>query len=289
MRDFRFLLHWAVLIVLAGCAAPGKLVPPVQARAIELNQKGLDKFQRKDFVAAEALFRQALNLEKAVENEDGIALNTLNLSQTLRMQGEEAESEKEVDCLLDERRLAYPESRLAEAALQKSLYAMQKKDLGAAGKWQEQAANYCKNTCALSGKILNVAVRLYLEQGDTAHAMETGRRALDKNRENRDELEIANSLRLLAYANILQGAFAPAMPLLIEALSVDKALAASDKIFEDLVLLGNASPAASRERNDYWMRAQVIAKAAGNLAQQKQINELLAVSADSAGEMPAAR
>ena len=61
-----------------------------------------------------------------------------------------------------------------------------------------------------------------------------------------------------------------------EALKLDKAAGASEKIYQDLLLLGQASADRPELARDYWTRAREVAVAAKNQAGVERTAKLLA-------------
>ncbi|MES2263943.1 MAG: hypothetical protein V4724_35945 [Pseudomonadota bacterium] len=265
------LLVW----LLAGCAAPVKQVTAAQAQAIELNRRGVESFEAGELARAQQLFEAALRLERAVENEEGIALNVLNLAQCLQRQGQPEQAARLLDTLLGEATLAYSAPRRTQAMMQQALLALQRKDVAQALLWQQRAGALCGSDCALAGKLLNLAARLALEQGDAARAGRDALAALARNRAAGDEVEVANALRLQGAAELALGRPAQARQVLLEALALDKDSAAGDKIYQDLLLLGHASDDTGQRRR-YWQRALAVAQAAGRAQSVKEVEQLLA-------------
>jgi len=84
--------------------------------------------------------------------------------------------------------------------------------------------------------IANIHSAIVLGTGDAVSSLAWGERAAAANR-NTSRLEYANSLRLLAAANLALGQFENAQSQLSEALDLDKSLGLPLKIREDLLLL----------------------------------------------------
>lgn len=271
----RLALAIGALALLGACAAPAPPRSAPQSRAIELNGQGLARYQSGDYARAQALFEQALTLEQGMENEDGIALNLLNLAQCLQIQGQPEQAERRLDALLDSQGLHFSAARRAEAGLQKALLALRRRDLPGAARWQTEAQRACAGDCAAAGKLGNLGARLALERGEAAAALAAAGAALARNRADGDALETANALRLMASAQLMLGDRAQAAVALAEALALDKRAGHSDKIYQDLLLLGRAASDPGEQRM-YWIRAQNVARAGGTPQALKEVNELLA-------------
>lgn len=265
----------ASMVLLQGCAGPGPSVPAPQAKAIELNHQAMEQLERGEPAHAASLFRQALALSRAAEDEHGIALNLLNLSQAHAAMGNDAEAEQALDGILQERRLTFAPHYRLEAMLRKSVLALQRADTPAATQWLDQADALCGANCAMVGKILNLRARLALDLKQNEAALAAAHSALAHGRRTDDRVEIANALRLQGAAQLALQQPAMAEPVLQEALAIDKALATSDKIFQDLLLLGHTQLRASEAARNYWSRARDVARASGNAKALRDIEALL--------------
>lgn len=261
----------ALLAALAGCATP-KALSPSQAQAVALNRQGMDSFAAGDMVRAQHAFEAALQLERAVENEEGIALNVLNLAQCYQRQGKPELAAAMLDQLLDGGALAFSARHRAEAALQHALLAFQRQDLAAAQRWQHEGVAICAD-CALAGKLRGLGARLALQRGDAQEALKAAGEALARSGD--DAVEKANALRLQGAAQLALGLRPAAEAALLQALALDKDGGLPDKVLQDLQLLGHAGadPAAQRR---YWRRALAVAQATGKAAAVKEIEGAMA-------------
>ena len=257
--------------LLAGCGTQ-KVLSPSQAQAVVLNRQGLDSFAAGDIARAQHAFEVALQLERAVENEDGIALNVLNLAQCYQRLGQPERAAAMLDQLLDGSAAVFSPQRRAEAALQHALLALQRNDVAGADRWQRDGAALCGD-CALAGKLRGLAARLALQRGDVAEALQAAGDALAKSGD--DAVEKANALRLQGAAHLALGQKPAAEAALLQALALDKEGGLPDKIVQDLQLLGHAGADAAAQRR-YWRRALAVAQAAGKVAAVKEIEAALA-------------
>jgi len=113
---------------------------------------------------------------------------------------------------------------------------LQANDLAAGESWLGKAEVSCGDDWPLRGVIANIHSAIVLGTGDAVSSLAWGERAAAANR-NTSPLEYANSLRLLAAANLALGQFENARSQLGEALDLDKSLGLPLKIREDLLLL----------------------------------------------------
>lgn len=269
-------LALAALLAACGTAPP---TPPARQQAVSLNLRGVELHRQGDHAGAARLFNDAANRAQAIEYEDGLAQSLLNLARTLQAQGRPAESEAALVRLLEGAAPDMPPVRRAEAMLQRALLALGRGEHEAALRWHGQAQAACAGSgagasCALGPALQNLGARLALERGDAAVALRQALAALAQHRSAGNRIETANALRLAGAAELAQRRPAQAAPLLREALQLDKALAQSDKICHDLILLGHA--AAGPERRAYWRRALAVAAAAGLRREQGELEARLA-------------
>lgn len=268
----RAVLTAALCAALLAACGTQKVLSPSQAQAVALNRQGMDSFAAGDTVRALHAFEAALQLERAVENEEGIALNLLNLAQCYQRLGKPELAAAMLDQLLDGGGVVFSPQRRAEAALQHALLALQRNDAGAADKWQREGAAMCGD-CALAGKLNGLAARLALQRGDAQDALKSAGEALAKSGD--DAVEKANALRLQGVAQLALGQKAAAEAALLQALALDKDGGLPDKVLQDLQLLGHAGSDVAAQRR-YWRRALAVAQAAGKTAAVKDIEAGLA-------------
>jgi tetratricopeptide (TPR) repeat protein len=250
------------LVLLSACGQVEELRSARLEQATEFNQRAQRAFQRGDYQTAAAFYESALQLDVAIENVDGIAINTLNLAKVNQVLGKTALAQRLLDRLLEDKALQYAPARLAEAAAQKSLWRLQENDTAGATLWVDKAAGWCESDCRLSGVIDNVRAGIALRENDAGKAMQLGERAASANRSV--PLEYANSLRLMASARLMQNEPDAALRLSEEALLIDKSLGLPEKIRQDLLLSAQAHEKLGRTdlAAQYRDRAARIAAAA---------------------------
>lgn len=228
----------SVLMLLSACGHVEEVRSARQEQAAEFNQRAQRAFQRGEYQAAADLYEQALRLDVAIENVNGIAVNTLSLARVNSVLGKSAMAQRLLDSLLEDRALRYAPNHMAEAAVQKSLLRLQEDDLAGATLWADKAAGFCGADCRISGVIDNVRAGIALRANDADKALQLGERAISAN--GGVPLEHANALRLTASARLLKNEADAALRLAEEALSIDKSLGLPEKIRQDLLLLAQA-------------------------------------------------
>ncbi len=227
------------LLLLSACGHVEEMRSARQEQATEFNQRAQRAFQRGEYQTAAALYQNALQLDVAIENVNGIAVNTLNLARVSQVMGQPALAQSYLDSLLKDQALHYAPAHLAAAAVQSSLLSLQQDDEAGAGKWVEQAAAYCASDCTLGGVIDNARASIALHANDADTALHWSERGASENR-NASPLEYANSLRLAASAKLLKNDADAALHLAEEALAVDKSMGLPEKIRQDLLLAAQA-------------------------------------------------
>jgi tetratricopeptide (TPR) repeat protein len=260
VKGFSFLLP----LLLAACAAnPPSPAAPKRLQAIEANNRAAALFSRGDYAGAVGLYKQALDMERSVENEDGIAANLINLSIAYQRLGDRQAAAGALGEILEAGVLAFPPQRVAEAALRDSILKLDAGEGEAAARSLERARAGCGKPCLLNGKLLNMEAQLAYARREYPAAGAAATRALAANREQGEREEIANSLRLVGASSLEQSAFEKAETALREALEMDKDLALPPRILRDLILLGRAAQARgdAGQARAYLARALSVARA----------------------------
>ena len=214
-------------------------------QAVEFSQRAQAAYQRSEYPAAIKLYTMALQLDRSIENTDGIAVNLLNLAKVSQVVGRFAEAHGYLDLLLGgENTLGFKPAHLAAAAVQKALLRLNENNIGEATGWVDKATGYCIADCQLNGVISNVRASIALHNNDADAALYWGKKGIAGNKTGNKEgnesglqIEYANYLRLTAQACVMRNEFDAALLLLNEALAVDKTLGLPEKIRLDLVQL----------------------------------------------------
>ncbi len=227
------------LALLSACGHVEELRSARLEQATDLNHRAQRAFQRGEYQAAESLYEDALRLDMAIENVNGIAINTLNLARVSLVLGKREQAGRYLDSLLEDKALHYAPAQLAAAAVQQSLLHLQQDDAAGAQTWVDKAAAYCASDCSLQGVIDNARASIVLRANDADKALYWGERAAAANKDA-SPLEYANSLRLMASARLLKGDAAGALHASEEALGIDKGLGLPEKIRQDLLLSAQA-------------------------------------------------
>lgn len=276
MRRYRIGAGVALGLLIAGCGSAPPRPTESQAAALAWNQRGQAAYARGDYTRAFEYYRQALDLNRATEDVDGIARELINLATVHRRLGERDQARAALEELLAPGGVPFSAAQRAEASHRLALYAAEDGDATGARALSERAAALCAG-CPTEGAILNFQAGLRLAAGDASSARALATRALGPNHRHGDAVEEANSLRLAADAALALRDYAAAAAGYQAALALDKAEGRPHKIAADLLGLGEAARAQgrSREAADYFRRAQAVAEAGGDDALKRTAEDRL--------------
>jgi tetratricopeptide (TPR) repeat protein len=231
-----------LLVCLLFLTACGQTAPVRNARlelAAEHSQSAQRAYDRGDYHVALRQYEMALQVDVAVENISGIAIDILNLARVNQILGRLEVANAYLDKLLQDDALEYTKSHLAAAATQKSLLLLKQGDVTAARLWLEKASAWCVAGCSLASVIDNTRAAIALREKDSEQALHWADRAASASRADAP-LEYANALRYMSEARLMRGEFTTALRLAGEALVVDKSLGLPEKIKQDLLLSASA-------------------------------------------------
>lgn len=266
----RFAMHSpgvrALVLVLAawlvaGCGHAPAPRTEEQERAIELNRRAQSALESGEHRLALELYRQALAVNHAMEDVDGIARELANVATLHRKLGEKQQARTALEQMLAPAGIPFTSSHRAEAMYRLAAGAFEDGDDKAAREWSEKALALCAGPgCAAEGALRNFRAGLALRENDAASAFAQARAALELNRRARDGAEEANSLRLMADAQLRLGDAAGALAAYLQAFELDRAAGAGRKIALDLMGLGHASArrGSPAEAEGYFRRALAV-------------------------------
>ena len=255
---FKFLL-----LMLPGLlAACGSAPVPRQPLAIE-QARAADKDARKalrdgELLRAQHDFATALALQQSLDDTAGAATTMINLATvTHQLRDDEAALAWLDKILLEKERIYPPESRLT-AAFRKAVILTDLARLSEAESTLQFAEKLCEKKCALNLGMDALRARLLLLNGDAEGALALAQ-AVSKEGEAGKE-EQANALRVAAAAEEKLARAASALQHYQAALEMDKALALSERIGEDLNGMARVLAQLGRDREaaEYSRRAVLV-------------------------------
>lgn len=258
MRNIRFFvgvrcLRFFVLgLLLTACAHTPETRSPRLIQATDFNQEGEKAYRYGEYQSAIENFQASLLINESVENLDGIAINLIDLAKSYQAIESLNEAHRAVDRILQDKVLHFPDEYLAAAAAQKSLLLLSQNDLVDAARWVDKAMSWCAQ-CRVRGTVLNVQSNIALRRNDAVAAARWAEMALKENK-GRSPVEYANSLRLLARAKLSGNNAGAALPLLEEALELDKRLGMPAKIAYDMNIIAEVYLALGDQNKAYGYR-----------------------------------
>jgi len=168
---------------------------------------------------------------------------------------------KSLDRILLEKEPIYPPESLIAAAFRKAVILADLSRSGEAGQALQSADKQCAGKCALSYSIDALRARLMLLDGDADGALELAITVSKQNEAGREEQ--ANALRVAAAAEEKLARSAGALQHFQAALELDRSLALSVRIGEDLNGMARASTRLGRDQDaaEYARRAVLVNEA----------------------------
>lgn len=270
VRSARALLLALAALGVAGCGSTPPAPSRIERDALAMNERAARAFRAADYEQARSLYAEALRLDESIDNADGAAVNLLNLARVEQAAGRADPAHALLDRVLADA-TRYPASSRAEAAARKAQFALAAKDLAATQSWVDTGLSHCGSGCPAAATLFNLAALAALERSAPESAMEQAQKALAAAKDESGRGERANALRILGRARLARGDAAGAQQNLSEALGIDQALGLPERIFSDLVLLGDAS--LGRQQRDearvFYERALSVGSAQRDEAAQR--------------------
>src|SRR5262245_61980762 len=157
----------SLALALAGCVMPPPASPPPsgEAAVIDANRRADAYLRGGDLEGAARQYREAVRLARSVEDAEGIAANSINLSIVSQRLGRPEEARAALAPLLERGQLAFSPDRLAQASLRRSVLDLEERRFASASDWIERAAGHCGRGCSVSAAIQNVRGQIALEAG----------------------------------------------------------------------------------------------------------------------------
>lgn len=249
------ILILAASALLSGCFGSRVQLSEHERKISDLNERALGSAAKGYATDAQELLQEALRLDSAQDDRNGVSLTLLNQSRLARHDGK-----LQLAAQLVEQALANAggTSQYADAAQEKALQELAANRLAEAGRWARISLTSEQGN--LQGRRLNLLARIALMTGDKTEAARLAEAALAANKRDGAELERANSLRMLGLITAQERQFDKAEELLQEALKLDKQQEASAKIAADLEALAElAGLQGNKElQQGYLQRAKTV-------------------------------
>lgn len=233
-----------------------------QPLAIE-QSRAADKDARKALKNGELLqaqhdFATALALQQSLDDTAGSATTMINLATVAHQLHDDRTALAWLDRIVLEKEAIYPQEARLAAAFRKAVIMADLARLGDADQALRFADKLCNRKCTLSSSIDALRARLLLLNDDARGALELAQ-AVGK-QDGAGKAEQANALRIAAAAEEKLLRPADALQHYRDALEMDKALALSERIGEDLSGMARASAQLGRAREaaEYSRRAALV-------------------------------
>ncbi|HXU92507.1 MAG TPA: hypothetical protein VFP33_02505 [Gallionella sp.] len=257
----RFLSIMA-LAMMAACGSPPPRLPFALERAQTVDQDARRALRMGDAKNARILFSQSLTLHQSVDDVDGAASALISLATVSHQMHDDEVAIRLLDQILLDRAGIYPPEWRATAAFRKAVILADTGRTDEASSVLSSADTLCERDCPLRSGIDVLKARLALLKGDAAAALELAQSVASAQGTGKEER--ANALRIVAAAEEKLIRLEEASLHYRAALELDKSLALSGRIEEDLNGMARVSAHLGRaeEAAGYARRAIVVHDAA---------------------------
>lgn len=267
---FRNFCRVMLLIIMAGCAHQPDTRSARHKQATEWANQGEKAYLGGRLEQSRLYYEKALQLNTAIENARGIAASTLSLAQINLDRGEYDQAEARLQFILGDKNHLFADDEKADAAARSARLALLLKQPGRAAQQAQRAQLLCNDAVCTSGAaILNLHAQAAMALGQTRQSADLARQAGAIAEKAQQPVELANSRRLQGEILLRQKSAAAAVPLLEQALSLDKQLGLAEKIAADLHLLADAKDMLGQREaaESYRGRERAIRAALGEKGQ----------------------
>lgn len=258
--------RWGALFVsltlIAGCSTlPPRVVSEEQRKIKDLNERALLSADQGHIADSHRLLAEAVRRSYALDDQDSLALTSLNQSRLARHGGD---LKAAVEAANRAVKLGTASHYYADAAQEMALIELAGTRFDEALRWAELARNTEQGR--LIGRRLNLLARIYLLQGNLGAAEQFANEGLKASERSDLYAEQANSLRMLGRIYSRHGQLIKAGDALNQALLRDKALADSEKIAADLEALAELAKQEGNDQKfaDYAQRAMLVRESLRN-------------------------
>jgi len=217
-----------------------------------------------DLMRAKELFNLAMLKQLSLDNIQAVTQIAINLSAVYHKLGEDIVGLALLDRILTEYSdLITPEQR-ATIAFRKAIIYTDSGSIPDAETSLQNASHECIGQCSVKTGIENLYARIYLSKGDYKAALQRSKAVINSGAEI-DEL--ANSYRVAALSELEMGLNDDALSHFLAVLDLDKQLALSSRIKEDLKGAARVLVKLNRnqEAESYTNRANALADAVQKL------------------------
>lgn len=250
-----------IALTLAACGS----APPRQPAAIEQAGKSELAAHRAlrdgDLPRAREMFRQAMLRQQALENLPAYAMAAINLASVQHRMGQHEAALALLEELLKNTNGLIPVDMQTTAAFRKAVILADRQKYPEADAALQSTDQFCANACSLRAGINNLQARLALQAGDDLAALARAKQVIAA---SPDKEELANALRIAGKVENKLQQHNEALTHYSSALELDKELAFSPRIAEDLQGIAEALQGLGRndEAATFVKRAEAVSTAA---------------------------
>jgi len=221
----------ALILSVASCGS----APPRQPVAVEKAKRADHEAHRAlrdgDLNRARELFNLSMHYQMSLDNRSASATAAINLALVSHKQGDDNAAVGLLDGILADSSVQLPAELRAAAAFRKSIILTDMSKLAEAESALQSAYQECNKQCLFVSGMNNLRARLALLKGDFAVALSAASAVINSGAEKE---EVANARRICAASESALGHQEPALAHYQAALELDKELALSPRIAEDL-------------------------------------------------------
>lgn len=233
-------LHLLILLaLLTACGSPSPRLPAAIQQTQTLEKDARRALQSGDLLRAQSIFTNVLTLQQSLDNMSASAVTMLNLATVAHQLHDQALALAWLDKIILEQAGIFPREARVTAFFRKAVILTDADKFSEATLLLQSAENLCGKKCAESFGIQVLQARLFFLEGEVrkAYALTI---ALNK-QSTVDHAEFANVVRIRAAAEEKLELNAEAFSHFQIALEMDRALALSKRISEDLLGLSRVA------------------------------------------------
>jgi tetratricopeptide (TPR) repeat protein len=202
-------------------------------------------------------------MQQSLDNQAASATAAINLSYVSHKLGDDSTALVLLDSILSESSTLIPSDLRTAAAFRKGIILADSGNIAEAESALQLANLSCSKQCTYTSGMNNLRARLALDKGDFETALSTAKNVINAGAEKE---EVANAQRIAAAAESTQNHNEAALLNYQAALELDKELALSARIYEDLIGMARVLEKLGRkpEADDFARRAEAL-KAASRM------------------------
>jgi tetratricopeptide (TPR) repeat protein len=268
-RLFRSGVFSLLLLSIAACGSAPPRLPAAIEQARKADQAAHRALRDGDPMRARELFKQSMLLQQSLENIPAAAAAAINLSSVTHKLGDDSAALDLLNNVLSGTAASIPSELRAAAAFRKGIILADIGKTGEAESAVQLAKQECKQQCEFEPGINTLQARLNFGKGDYAAALAVANKVMNTGAGKEEQ---ANAQRIAAAAETALGQHEAALKHYQGALEMDKELALSARIVEDLKGMSRVLESLGRkqEAEIFAHRAELVSAAAQTLSGNNQ-------------------